>query len=215
MWGMHMDASLEGCWASEGSYISQCSSCSICMHLFNPPLQLLSLIQDVAALFCFSILKGYLDGYVLSRRRWALPLSKKGNRNIGKYSKSIKNFACPTGRPNQQKCWICWEMVKNWNVRIRGVFVLCLFWAWLTGGIGLFVPLPLLEISAYTCSHHSRYEQLDFLSLRPKNSAFSSRFNVNPCSNLKMSAWTWLEFMSFFLILNSAMGMRCSIHQFF
>lgn len=174
---------------------------SACIYLmFNPPLQLLSLIQVVSALFCFSILKGYLDGYVLSKRRWALPWSKRGNRNIREYSKSVNHFACPTGRLNQQKCWICWEMVKNWTVRIRGVFVLHLLWAGFTGGIGLFDPLHLLKISPYTCLLHSRYHQLGFLSLRPKSSPFSSRFNVNSCSNLKMSPWASLEYKSFYLI---------------
>lgn len=173
---------------------------SACIYLiFNPPLQLLSLIQVVSALFCFSILKGYLDGYVLSKRRWALPWSKRGNRNIREYSKSVNHFAHCTGRPKQQKCWICWEMVKNWTVRIKGVFVLHLFWAGLSGGTGLFVALPLLQISAYTCLPHLRYQQ-GFLSLRPKNSPFSSRFNVNPCSNLKISPRTLLEYKSFYHI---------------
>lgn len=80
------------------------------------------------------------------------------------------------------------------------VFVLCLFWAGLTGGIILFVPLPVLQISADTCLPHSRYQQSGFLSPRPKNSAFSSRFNVNPCSNVKMSPWTSLEHKSFHCI---------------
>lgn len=67
------------------------------------------------------------------------------------------------------------------------VFVLHLFRAGLTGGNWLFC----------SSAHRGRYQQSGFLSLRPKNSALSSRFNVNPCGNLKMSPWSSMEHKSF------------------
>lgn len=181
-----------------------------CIYLFNPPLQLLSWMQDGAALLCSSILRGYLDGYVLSNRRWALPWSKRGNRNIWEYSKSIKNFACPTGRPNQQKCWICWEMIKNWTFRIRGVFVLCLFWAWLAGGIGLFVPLPLLQITAIpVCSIQGTSNQV-FSAWDQKILHF-----LQGLMWIHVAIWKYLHGLcwstSLFIVLNSAMAVRCSV----
>lgn len=188
---------------------------SACIYLiFNPPLQLLSLIQVVSALFCFSILKGYLDGYVLSKRRCALPWSKRGNRNIREYRKSVNHFAFPTGRPNQQKCWICWEMVENWTVKIRGVFVLHLLWAGWAGGIGLFAPLPLLQISAYTGLPHSRYQQLGFLSLKQKKILHF----LPGLMWVHAAIWKCLHGLhwsrSLFTLFDSVMGVRCSVHQF-
>ena len=167
------------------------------MHLFNPPLQLLSLIQDGAALLCSTSWRDILmdmscqtgDEHCLGARgeietlgnianplrTLLVPLVGLTSRNAGSAERWSRTELSGSEESLPLLSLVDWE---NWP----------------------FCSSALTANLCYTCLPHSRYQQSGFLSLRPKNSAFSSRFNVNPCSNLKMSPWNLLEHKSFYRI---------------